>query len=338
VSRDDGSATSFWLTRLYRRLPNGMRRVSWLFGGWSFLVMVFLYVPILILITWSFNSANNSTKWEGFTLKWYDAFYSRCMLDLQSWIGDEPGGLWKPLSDFVGWAGADRAPEALDPKLIPRRVQGPIPTFVTALTNSLIIGVISTIGAVALGTVSAWLTFKYKFPLHNALNTFVAVPMIVPEIIMGVSLLSFFAISFGVLESMGFTPGLGYATVLIAHITFSFPYVMITIQARLAGIDPALEEAAMDLGATPATAFRKVIIPYLLPAIISGALMAFTLSLDDFIVTYFTYSSASMTLPIAIYGGIKGPPAMLHVVSTIMIVITVLMVLLAEGIKWFSRA
>lgn len=325
------------LARVYKRLPHGMHRVNWMLGLWSLVVMFFLYFPIAILIIWSFNSSNYSTKWEGATMKWYDAFYSRVMLDLREWIGDGDSGAWGLAGDFVDWAGAERAPLVLDAKNIPRRVQAPIPYFVKGLINSLIIGVLATLVATALGTASAWLTFKYKFPLHNALNTLVAVPMIVPEIIMGVSLLSFFVMSFRALESVGFSPGLGFTTVLIAHITFSFPYVMITIQARLAGIDPALEEAAMDLGATPWKAFNLVIVPYLLPAIVSGALMAFTLSLDDFIVTYFTYDSSSMTLPIAVWSGRKGSPAMLHVVSTIMITLTVVMVVLAEGIKRLNR-
>lgn len=315
-----------------------MNRVNWMLGLWSVVVIVFLYFPIAILVIWSFNASNYSTRWEGATVKWYDAFYSRCMLDLREWIGPAESGVWGLAGRFVDWAGAERAPRVLDHSNIPRRVQAPIPNFVKGLTNSLIIGLLATLGATALGTASAWLTFKYKYPLHHALNTLVAVPMIVPEIIMGVSLLSFFVMTFRGLEMLGFSPGLGFTTVLIAHITFSFPYVMITIQARLAGIDPALEEAAMDLGATPWKAFTKVIVPYLLPAIISGALMAFTLSLDDFIVTYFTYDSSSMTLPIAVWAGRKGSPAMLHVVSTIMVTLTVVMVVLAEGIKRLNRS
>ncbi len=316
-------------------LPRGMHRVNWMLGSWSFVVLLFLYLPIAILILWSFNSARYG-GWAGGTTVWYRAFWASCMVELREHLSD--GGF---LASIVDWAGAENGRAVL--KSIDSRIAGTIPKFVEALGNSLFIGVITTFVSVLLGTVSAWLTFKYKFRFHNALNTLVAIPMIVPEIIMGVSLLSFFSLVFKYLRTVdwltshGWSPGLGYTTVLIGHITFAFPFVMVTIQARLAGIDPALEEAAMDLGATPQQAFRLVIVPYLLPAIISGALMAFTLSLDDFIVTYFITSASAETLPIRIYGSVKGPPPMMHVVSTLMIALTVVTVLIAEGIKRINR-
>ncbi len=295
--------------------------------------MLFLYFPILVLVIWSFNSAKYGSKWEGGTTIWYQSFWASCMIEISDWADSTRWFKW------VGWfadgLGAETGPEVL--RKIPSRISGSIPQFVTALGNSLFIGVISTIASVFLGTVSAWLTFKYKFKFHNLLNTIVAVPMIVPEIIMGVGLLSFFSMVFQYLRTYGFDPGLGYFTVLIGHITFAFPFVMVTIQARLAGIDPALEEAAMDLGATPTQAFRLVIVPYLLPAIISGALMAFTLSLDDFVVTYFITTASAETLPIRIYGSVKGPPPMMHVVSTLMILLTVVTVVIAEGVKRLNR-
>ena len=322
--------------RVRRFLPHGMNRVNWMLGGWSIVVFAFLYIPIFILIIWSFNSAAFTSRWEGFTTKWYAAFWASSMQELRGWIGDEPKHVWAGAAKVVDWAGAENAQQVLS--TIPSRIRGPIPRFVEALANSLFIGVIATASSVVLGTVSAWLTFKYKFPLRNALNTLVAVPMIVPEIIMGVSLLSFFSIVFIQMRAWGWNDvGLGYLTVIIGHITFTFPFVMVTIQARLAGIDPAMEEAAMDLGAPPAKAFWLVIVPYLLPAIISGALMAFTLSLDDFVVTFFLTTADAETLPIRIYQSVKGPPPMLHVVSTIMIGLTLLTVLAAEGFKRLNR-
>jgi spermidine/putrescine transport system permease protein len=132
--------------------------------------------------------------------------------------------------------------------------------------------------------------------------------------------------------------GLGFATVIIAHVTFCFPFVMIVLDARLAGLDPSLEEAAMDLGATPWQAFWRVIVPYLLPAIISGALMAFTLSMDELLVTWFVYSSQSITLPVKIYGMAKvGLNPMLNAVSTLFIVGTALLVVTAEMLKKIGR-
>lgn len=345
-----------------------MQRVNWMLGIWGVVVLLFLYFPIFILVTWSFNDMDYSTQWNQFTTRWYEAFWAKCTLDMRDWFSEVGNRLmlwgagwaaWAHLDgtatwmqDYVkanpgpGWlsrafiwllnlAGAESAPEVL--KSVPSQVRGQISRLVEGLANSLFVGVISTILSVILGTVSAWITFKYKYPLHNALRTLVAVPMIVPEIIMGVSLLSFITLAGTALGTFGIPIERGYLAIIVAHVTFSFPFVMVTIQARLAGIDPALEEAAMDLGATPSVAFRKVIVPYLMPAIISGVLMAFTLSLDDFIVTYFVSDGASETLPIRIYGAVKQRPAMLHVVSTVMIGITLLMVVLSEMIKRLNR-
>jgi spermidine/putrescine transport system permease protein len=131
---------------------------------------------------------------------------------------------------------------------------------------------------------------------------------------------------------------LGLTTVIIAHVTFCFPFVLIAVQARLAGVDPALEEAAMDLGATPMKAFLYVMVPYLLPAIISGALMSFTLSMDELIVTYFTSSAASQTLPMVIFGRVKkGLDPSLNAISTLFIISTALLVVVAEWVKKWNK-
>src|SRR5205823_4709339 len=122
--------------------------------------------------------------------------------------------------------------------------------------------------------------------------TLVGIPIMMPEIIMGVSLLVLFTT---------LAVPLGFTTIIVAHVTFCFPFVLVAIQARLAGLDPALEEAALDLGATPWHAFWLVIVPCLRPAILAGALMAFTLSMDEVIVTFFTASPSSATLPLRIF-------------------------------------
>ena len=312
-----------------------MDRVRWAFGGWSAAVFLFLYGPIVVLGVWSFNASPYSTQWSGFSTKWYQAFWYRSLSDLHDAVPPADAGwrhAWATVTDQLGAARADEFRVTLDAP----RVWGQIPGFVDGTENSLIVGVCATAASVALGTAGAWATFKYKYPLHRTLATLITVPMIVPEIIMGVGLLSLYSIAAGGIGRVHLQINPLLAVVL-AHVTFSFPYVMVTLQARLAGIDPALEEAAMDLGATPWRAFRKVIVPYLMPALISGTLMAFTLSLDDFIVTYFVKDASSQTLPIYIYGAVKGPPPMLHVVATLMIAATVLLVVLSEGIKRFSR-
>ncbi len=237
------------------------------------LVLLFLYLPILVLVVYSFNAAKLNVIWKGFTLEWYVRIWSDT-------------GLTR------------------------------------SLQNSLIVALLTTGISVALGTTGAWLLFRYRYPAERLLQTLVFLPMIVPEVILGVSLLILFVVVH--LE-------LGFTTVIISHVTFCFPFVMAAVQARLVGMDPSLEEAALDLGATPLVAFRKVIVPYLMPAIVSGALMAFTLSLDDVIVTYFTASASSRTLPLEMFGRVKkGVDPSLNAISTVFIAATVLAVLTAQ--------
>src|SRR2546430_6442688 len=166
--------------------------------------------------------------------------------------------------------------------------------LMSALLNSLIVASFTTTISVLIGACGAWLLHRHRFPFQRALSMLIVVPMVIPEIIMGVSLLIFFALISGwgnqLLAKIGLTSdplGLGFVTIIMSHVTFCFPFVLLAIQARLAGFDPSLEEAALDLGATPRRAFLSIIVPYLMPAIASGALMSFTLSLDELIVTYF---------------------------------------------------
>ncbi len=197
--------------------------------------------------------------------------------------------------------------------------------LLASFQNSLIVALATTLLAVLLGTLGAWLLYRYRFPAGRWLQTIVYVPMIVPEVILGVSLLLLFV-------ACGME--LGYATIIISHVTFCFPFVMVAVQARLSGLDPGLEEAALDLGATPAQAFRLVLVPYLAPAIVAGALMAFTLSLDELIVTYFTASAATRTLPLEIFGRIKkGLDPTLNAVSTVFLVATFVLVIATELLR-----
>lgn len=242
-------------------------------GIWTVLVFVFLYLPIALVVIYSFNSSKENVVWQGFTWSWYVS-------------------VWR---------------------------DGPL---MTALANSLIIASITTLVSSVLGTLAAWMLHRYRFPLGKAVIGLIFFPMIVPEIIIGVSLLLLFAM---------LRIELGFTTVIIAHVTFCFPFVMIAVQARLRGLDPSLEEAAMDLGATPLGAFIRVILPFLMPAIVAGALMAFTLSIDEFVVTYFTYSADSTTLPIKIYGMIRtGLDPSINALSTVLIVSTVVLAIAAE--------
>ena len=197
--------------------------------------------------------------------------------------------------------------------------------LIRTLKNSLIVATATTAVSVVLGTAGAWLLHRYRYRASGTLETLVFLPMIVPEVILGVSLLILFV-------TIGLK--LGYTTIVISHVTFCFPFVMAAVQARLAGLDPALEEAALDLGATPLQAFTKVLVPYLMPAIVSGALMSFTLSLDELIVTYFTASAGTRTLPLEIFGRVKkGLDPSLNAISTVFIGVTVLAVFLTEMLR-----
>lgn len=272
-----------------RRL-SGTRLLNLLLGGWCGLVLLFLYIPIIFLIAYSFNSSRLAIVWEGFSFKWYQA------------LGHE-------FMDHV--SATKRSP------------------LVESAVNSVLIASVVTVFSVTLGTAGAWLLYRYKYPALRSITTLVYIPMIIPEIIMGISLLIFF-------KSAGLT--LGFTTVIISHITFCFPFVLLAVQARLAGVDPALEEAAMDLGATPMKAFFLVMIPYLMPAIISGGLMAFTLSLDEVIVTYFTCGPTSETLPLRAFGMAKsGLSPILNVISAVFIAVTVALTVTVESVKGLNK-
>jgi spermidine/putrescine transport system permease protein len=198
-----------------------------------------------------------------------------------------------------------------------------------AAQNSFIIACLTTVFSILLGTAGAWLMYRYRFRGARAIRTLAAAPMVMPEILMGISLLVFFA-------TIGLP--LGITTVVIGHVTFSFPFVLLAVQARLQGLDPALEEAALDLGATPARAFWLVIVPSLRPAIIAGGLMAFTLSWDELIVTFFTASAGSATLPLRIFGMAKvGLNPMLNALSVLFIVATTALVVFSTYLKRLSR-
>ena len=253
-----------------------MNLVRRLFATWTGFVFLFFYLPIAVLVLFSFNESRLNIVWTGFTFDWYV-------------------------------------------KLFDDRV------LVKTLKNSLIVATFTTAISVVLGTIGAWLLYRYRYKASSFLETLVFMPMIVPEVILGVSLLILFV-------TLGMK--LGYTTIVISHVTFCFPFVMAAVQARLAGLDPALEEAALDLGATPVQAFTKVLVPYLMPAIVSGALMSFTLSLDELIVTYFTASAGTRTLPLEIFGRVKkGLDPSLNAISTVFILVTVLAVFVTEGLR-----
>jgi spermidine/putrescine transport system permease protein len=236
---------------------------SWLLGIWSVGALIYLFIPIGIVVLYSFNDPNGrfNLTWQGFTL---------------------------------------------DHWLHPFQVEG----LREALTNSLLIGVLSTTLAVILGTFMALALVRYNFRGRGPANFFIFLPLATPEVVLGAALLGLF-ITWGL--------GTGFATILIAHTMFNVSYVVVTIRARLQGLDNHLEEAAMDLGASEWTAFRKVTLPLIAPGITAAALLSFALSVDDFVITNFTAGQTS-TFPLFIWGAARqGVPAEVNVLATMLL-------------------
>jgi spermidine/putrescine transport system permease protein len=182
------------------------------------------------------------------------------------------------------------------------------PALNEAILNSLIVATISTLVATTLGTLIALALTRYEFRGRGPLNVLIFLPIATPEIVLGASLLAMFA-------SIGVTRGL--VTILIAHIMFNISYVVITVRARLAGYNRTLEEAAMDLGADEFTTFRKVTFPLIFPGILAGALLAFALSVDDFVITQFT-AGQETTFPLWVYGASRiGIPPQVNVMGSL---------------------
>ena len=282
------------------RSPAGLSIVGRLCGGWTLLVLAFLYLPIALLILYSFNDAGPVGHWHGVTLRWYaDLLHN--------------------------------------------------PPLITAAKNSLAVAAVSTVLSTILGTAGAWLAYRYplriwKVPVGRSVLSLAYVPIVMPDVVMGISLLVLFAVLFrtgpadavnGWFTARGHDPllKLGLGTLVLAHVTFCFPFVMVAVRARLAGLDPSLEEAAQDLGATPAGAFVRVILPFLLPAVVSGGLMAFTLSIDELIVSSFTKGDRE-TLPTVVYGMAKvGLRPTLNAISAVFVVFTMAVMVVAEWLR-----
>ncbi len=240
------------------------------------LVMVFLYIPILILIIFSFNDARIVTGWQGFTLKYYKQLFQNRTIQEAFW-------------------------------------------------NTMLIAGLSTLISTALGILTALGLENKRFTGRKGVLALIYTPLMMPDILMGVSLALLF----------NFTRvNTGMFTVLIAHITFCISYTAIVIQSRLEGFDYSLVEAAADLGARPSYIFWKIKFPLMMPGIIAAALLSFTLSIDDFIITFFTSGRGFDTLPIYVEGTIRrGTITTINSLSTLMIGFTLLLVVLTKRVR-----
>ncbi len=200
-------------------------------------------------------------------------------------------------------------------------------SLMEALGNSITIAFMCTIVATTLGVMIALLLWRFRFPLKATFEGFIALPIVVPEICMGVAMLVFFAR----LDWPSDLPWpLNLSAITIAHIAFSFPFVAIVVRARLAGFNRELEEASRDLGASEWQTFRHVILPFMMPGVVAGALLAFTLSLDDFVITFFTSGPNTVTFPVKVYSLVRrGVSPDVNAASTALILITVVATFIA---------
>lgn len=259
------------------------RRGAWergLLAGHSWLVYLFLYIPIVVLIVFSFNQSKQTAVWQGFTLDWYAKL-----------------------------AGNER--------------------ILRSLKNSLVVAAITTVASTIIGTAAALAMGRHQFRGKGLSQGLLYLPIVIPEIVMGFAMATFF----GVISWR-----LGLSTVVAAHIAFCIPYVAIVVRARLAGFDRALEEAAMDLGAGPWGTFFRVTLPLLLPGIVAGALMVFTISIDDYVITSFVAGPGATTLPLQIYSMVKvGVTPEVNAVSTLLLIATVIMILFSQRLQQNTR-
>lgn len=185
----------------------------------------------------------------------------------------------------------------------------------SSIKLSVVIAIIATIGATALGTMVAFAMTRHRFKARSALNVLLFLPMAAPEVTMGMTLVTFFYNTIG-------SGSLGFWTIVIAHIMFSLSYVVVTVKARLAGMDPTLEKAAADLYATPAQTFRRITLPLVMPGILAAALLSFALSIDDYIITVLTAGN-EVTFPMYVYSSFQhSVPAQIDVIGSTMLLVT----------------
>ena len=208
-----------------------------------------------------------------------------------------------------------------------------------AMANSLIVAFVATIISTIIGTMTALAMERYRFRGQKTYDGILYLPVIVPDIVMGVSLLAFFSLVIGAINNvMGLSNAdalrQGLGTVIIAHVAFNISFVAIVVRTSLGELDPVYEEAAQDLGADEWTTFRKITLPLIMPGILGGALLAFTLSLDDFVITFFTTGPGGTTLPIEVFGRIRRSISPeINAISTVMLGASMLLIVVSQLVQ-----
>jgi spermidine/putrescine transport system permease protein len=204
-------------------------------------------------------------------------------------------------------------------------------SLIEAFANSLMIALISTALSTVIGALLALALWRFRFPGKPVLEGAMVLPIVIPEICMGVALMAFF-LRTGWPTDLGWPLNLG--PVIIGHVAFSFPFVAVVVRARMAGFDRALEEASKDLGAGEWQTFRHIIVPHMRPGLIAGALLAMTLSLDDFVITFFTSGPETLTFPVKVYSMVRfGATPEVNAASTVLILVTVVLTVIAMRLQ-----
>lgn len=236
--------------------------LDWALGAWGIVFLAVLYLPIALVLAYSFNrNVVNMMVWEGFTLDWYRSIF----------------GLATRLAEDASYVHSTEG-------------------LVHAARNSVVVALAATAVSTVVGTATALAMARHRFRLRPLYQALLVMPMVMPDIVLGVALLVFFV-------GAGLTLGLG--TIVMGHCVFLASYVFVVVSARLAGTGPELEEASADLGANPWTTFRRVTLPQVAPGVAGGALLAFIISMDDLVITYFIAGVESTTLPVFIYGMLR---------------------------------
>jgi len=241
--------------------------------SYNTLIYAFLYLPILVLIAYSFNASKFGTTWQGFTLEWYENLLYNSSL-------------------------------------------------MTAAGNSLIVATLSATIATIMGSLAAVMFYRYSFKGKKMLMSLVYILIMVPDIVMGISLLILFV-------AVQLEPG--FLTLLLSHITFNLPFVAVTVMSRMKGFDKNLFDAAGDLGATEFQTVRHVLLPMMLPAVVAGWLLAFTLSMDDVIISFFVTGPDFEILPLRIYSMVRlGVKPEVNALCTVMFTLSLVIVMISQ--------
>jgi spermidine/putrescine transport system permease protein len=242
----------------------------------TILVLVFLYLPIVVLMVNSFNSSKTGSVWKGFSLVWYEKLFS-------------DKAIWK------------------------------------AVQNTAVVALVSTAVSVILGTTAGFALYKYKTAFQKMHSALVSLPLVIPDILMGMSLIIFF---------ISLKIPLGIFTIILGHVTFCISYVATSVLTRFQDFDNSVIEAAQDLGARWHHLVFQIYLPLLAPGIVAGAMLALSLSMDDFIITFFTAGPGSTTLPIQIYSMIRfGNPPVINALTTIFLMLAFLVALINQRLS-----